>query len=97
MKTFNLHEAKTQLSRLVEQAMHGEEIVIAKAGTPLVKLVPVAAFEGARTLGALAGKVHEAKDCWEPDPDIEELFYASRVEPPPARRVAEPSPRARKR
>jgi prevent-host-death family protein len=41
MPTFNIHAAKTQLSRLVEDASRGEEVVIAKAGKPLVKLVPV--------------------------------------------------------
>lgn len=40
MQTINIHEAKTQLSRLVDQAAAGEEIVIAKAGKPLVRLVP---------------------------------------------------------
>jgi prevent-host-death family protein len=41
MTTVNMHEAKTHLSRLVEQAARGETVVIAKAGKPLVKLVPV--------------------------------------------------------
>jgi len=41
-KVFNLHAAKTHLSRLVDEAVHGEEIVIAKAGKPVVRLVPVA-------------------------------------------------------
>ena len=41
MKTVNLHAAKTQLSRLVDEAAAGEEIVIAKAGRPMVRLVPV--------------------------------------------------------
>jgi prevent-host-death family protein len=40
-KTFNVHEAKTHLSRLVEEAVAGEDIVIAKAGKPRVRLVPV--------------------------------------------------------
>lgn len=41
MKTVNLHAAKTQLSRLVDEAASGQEIVIAKAGKPMVRLVPV--------------------------------------------------------
>jgi prevent-host-death family protein len=41
MKKFNIHEAKTQLSRLVDQAARGEPFVIAKAGKPLVKVVPI--------------------------------------------------------
>jgi prevent-host-death family protein len=40
-KTVNIHEAKTHLSRLLEEAVAGEDIVIAKAGTPKVRLVPV--------------------------------------------------------
>lgn len=45
MKTVNLHAAKTNLSRLVDEAAAGEEIVIAKAGKPMVRLVPVARKE----------------------------------------------------
>lgn len=41
MKTVNIHEAKTHLSRLVEEAAKGEEFVIAKAGKPMVKVVPI--------------------------------------------------------
>ena len=40
-KTFNLHEAKTHLSRLVDRAHAGEEIIVAKAGVPYAKLVPI--------------------------------------------------------
>ena len=40
-KTFNVHDAKTQLSKLIERARAGEEIIIAKAGEPMVQLVPV--------------------------------------------------------
>ena len=41
MRVVNMHEAKTHLSRLVEQAAKGEEFIIAKAGRPLVKVVPI--------------------------------------------------------
>lgn len=96
MKTVNLHEAKTHLSRLVEEAAAGEDIVIAKAGKPMVRLVAVAALEGPRKLGRLAGKVTESGDCWDPDPEIEELFYGSPVEPKPVRRVAERAPKRKR-
>jgi prevent-host-death family protein len=89
MKTVNMHEAKTHLSRLVEEAAAGEEIVIARAGKPLVRLVAVATIEGPRKLGTLAGKVHEATDAWAADPQIEALFYGTEVEPRQAKRVAE--------
>jgi prevent-host-death family protein len=49
----NLHDAKTHLSRYVAQALEGEEVVIAKAGQPLVRLVPVAAAPEARRGGFL--------------------------------------------
>ena len=67
MKTVNMHEAKTHLSRLVEQAAAGEDIVIARAGTPLVRLVSIAAPAGLRQLGMLAGQVFESSDAWTRD------------------------------
>ena len=59
MKTVNIHAAKTHLSRLVEQAAKGEPFVIAKAGRPLVKVVPLGAPSPAevRRLGFLSGTV----------------------------------------
>ena len=51
----NLHDAKTHLSRYVAQALEGEEVVIAKAGRPLVRLVPVEEAPEARRGGFLAG------------------------------------------
>ena len=58
MRTVNIHEAKTHLSRLIEQAASGEPFIIAKAGRPLVKVVPIDSPEpGAeRRLGFLAGQ-----------------------------------------
>lgn len=53
---FNIHEAKTHLSRLVEQAAKGREFVIAKAGKPMVRVVPIAPVSATRALGFLAGK-----------------------------------------
>ena len=58
MKTINIYEAKTQLSRLVEQAARGEDIVIAKAGRPMVRLVPYEADPPkSRVPGSWAGRV----------------------------------------
>jgi prevent-host-death family protein len=56
VNTVNIHEAKTHLSRLVEQAAKGREFVIAKAGKPMVRVVPVEAPSALRGLGYLAGK-----------------------------------------
>ncbi len=63
----NTHEAKTHLSRLLDQAAAGEDIVIAKAGSPVARLVPYEAKRSPRKLGLLTGRVMESADCWEPD------------------------------
>jgi len=57
--------------------------------TPLVRLVPYAAHAGPRQLGALAGQMMEADDCWAPDLETEALLYGGALEPPTPRRVAE--------
>ncbi|MCL2636136.1 MAG: type II toxin-antitoxin system Phd/YefM family antitoxin [Betaproteobacteria bacterium] len=62
MQSFNIHEAKTQLSRLVEQAARGEAFVIARAGKPLVKVTALDAPGQARRLGFLAGEISVPKD-----------------------------------
>jgi prevent-host-death family protein len=62
MSQVNIYEAKTQLSRLIERARAGEEIVIARAGTPLVRLTPVERSNETRRLGALAGQITIADD-----------------------------------
>lgn len=64
MRTVNIHEAKTQLSRLVERAARGESFVIAKAGKPLVKVTPLDAPGRARAkrLGFLAGEIEVPED-----------------------------------
>lgn len=56
MRTINIHEAKTHLSRLVEEVSAGDEIVIAKAGKPVARLVPLALKAKRRKLGILAGR-----------------------------------------
>jgi prevent-host-death family protein len=58
MRTVNMHEAKTQLSRLVERAAKGEEFIIAKAGKPMVKVIPIDARETmTRRVGFLVGEI----------------------------------------
>ena len=94
MDTYNIHDAKTHFSRLVEAvAERGEEILIAKAGKPVAKLVPVSATSGPRVLGTLAGSVRESPDCWETDPGLEALFYGSKAGAWKPKRVAEPKRR----
>lgn len=59
MRTVNIHEAKTQLSRLVDEASKGEPFIIAKAGKPLVKVLPLDAPTGAeiQRTGFLRGQI----------------------------------------
>lgn len=77
----NIQEAKTHLSRLVEQAAAGEEIIIAKAGKPMAKLVPYSPPQKARVGGFLAGKIHESQDCWEPDEVLEKAMREGSIFP----------------
>jgi prevent-host-death family protein len=76
MTTVNIHAAKTHLSRLVEQAAAGEEVIIAKAGTPLAKLGPLAPVgRKKRRLGLLAGRMKVPTDFDAPLPsDIIDAF-----------------------
>jgi prevent-host-death family protein len=62
MNTVNIHEAKTQLSRLVDRAARGEAFVIAKAGKPLVKVSAVDAPAEPRRLGFLRGEIEVPDD-----------------------------------
>jgi prevent-host-death family protein len=62
MVTVNIHEAKTQLSKLVEQAVQGEAFVIAKAGKPLVKVTALDAPAEPQRLGFLAGEIAVPED-----------------------------------
>ena len=66
----NIHEAKSQLSKLVERALAGEEVVIAKAGKPMVRLVPVRDSDAPRKGGQWKGKVFIADDFDELPEDI---------------------------
>lgn len=61
MEQINIHQAKTQLSKLVDLAAGGHEIVIAKAGKPLARLVPYAPPRAARRPGLLKGKIRVKK------------------------------------
>ena len=71
----NVHEAKTHLSKLLERVALGEEVVIAKAGTPVAKLVPVSTGKRDFKFGSAKGEFVVPDDFNEPDPEIEELFY----------------------
>jgi len=68
MKMVNVHEAKTHLSRLLKRVAAGEEVVIAKAGRPVARLVPFAAPSGKRSLGFAKGQVRISSDFDAPLP-----------------------------
>lgn len=69
MRTVNIHEAKTHLSRLIEEVSEGGEIVIARAGRPVAKLVAITPQRKKRTLGLLAGQLTIPDDFDAPLPD----------------------------
>ena len=72
----NMHEAKTHLSRLVERAEAGEEILIARAGRPVARLVPLAARTRRREPGLWRGLVRIAPDFDATPPDLLDAFEA---------------------
>jgi len=78
----NVHEAKTHLSRLLARVEAGEEVVIARAGKPVARLVPIEQLAPRRS-GLLAGKIWYADD-WDSDEVNDEIardFYDSEIEP----------------
>ena len=72
----NIHEAKTHLSKLLERVLLGEDVVIAKAGTPIARLVPIHTKPKKRILGSAKGEFVVPDDFNDPLPkEIEDLFY----------------------
>jgi prevent-host-death family protein len=72
----NIHEAKTHLSKLLERVALGEEVIIAKAGKPVAKLVPLSSEPKTRILGSAKGEFVVPDDFNDPLPkEIEDLFY----------------------
>lgn len=72
---FNVHEAKTHFSKLLAKVEAGEEVVIARAGKPVAKLVPVADKKIPRRLGTAKGQIVVPDDFNDPWPEFEEEFY----------------------
>lgn len=75
MSVVNVHEAKTHLSRLLERVSAGEEIVIAKAGRPVARLIPYEESLEPRKPGGWEGRVWIADDFDELPPDLLAAFY----------------------
>jgi prevent-host-death family protein len=83
MDVTNIHEAKTHLSRLLDRVASGEEIVIAKAGKPVARLVPYKeSLKPNRKPGSMKGKIWISPDFDKADKEIEALFYEGPIEPP---------------
>ncbi|HVA13957.1 MAG TPA: type II toxin-antitoxin system prevent-host-death family antitoxin [Stellaceae bacterium] len=78
-KVVNMHEAKTTLSRLVDQALKGDEVVVSKSGRPVVRLVPVARTSKARRPGRWKGRVSIARDFDELPKEIRDAFEGKNV------------------
>lgn len=74
MEIANIHDAKSRLSKLVEQALQGEDVVIARAGKPLVRLVPIEADAAPRVGGQWKGRVRIAEDFDALPEDVAEAF-----------------------
>ena len=77
----NMHEAKSQLSRLGRLAWEGEEIVIARAGEPYLRLEPYREQRGRRKLGVLKGRIRIAADFDETSREVIDSFYDSKLFP----------------
>ena len=78
MTTINVHEAKTHLSRILDRVAGGEEIVIAKAGKPVARLVPMGIDRKPRVAGTYQGRIEIADDFEAPLPDtLQERFEGS--------------------
>jgi prevent-host-death family protein len=84
MRTINVHAAKTNLSSLLEDVQRGEEVVIAKVGKPIARIIPFVEPRPERKPGILRGRAWAADDAWDPDPELERLFYEGDPQFPPA-------------
>ena len=70
----NIHNAKTHLSKLIQKAIEGEEVVIAKGNKPIVKLTQILNVPQIRKLGSAQGKIHISDDFNEPLDDFAEYM-----------------------
>jgi prevent-host-death family protein len=81
MMEVNIHEAKTHLSKLLERVALGEEVIIAKAGAPVAKLVPFNPQPKIRVFGSARGEFTVPDDFNQSDSEIEDLFFEGALFP----------------
>jgi len=74
-KLHSIHDAKLNLSRLIERARAGEEILIARGNTPVVKLVPIESEKPRRKFGAMKGRARVTRAFFEPLPEEEQAAW----------------------
>jgi prevent-host-death family protein len=89
----NIHEAKTHFSKLLQRVAAGEEVIIARAGVPVAKIVPVEAAPAKRQLGLYRGQIWMADDFDTLPDDLMAAFYG---EEPAPKKVKKPATRKRK-
>lgn len=77
MSVTNIYQAKTQFSKLIDQVIAGEEVVIARAGKPVAKLVAYSHRPKRRVPGRLKGEIFISDDFTEESAEINKLFYGS--------------------
>ncbi|MGC2421553.1 MAG: type II toxin-antitoxin system prevent-host-death family antitoxin [Candidatus Acidiferrales bacterium] len=75
MTITTIHKAKTNLSRLIERASEGEEVIIARGSKPVARLVAVGEVRGKRQPGSLKGKLRVGREFFEPLPASERLNW----------------------
>jgi prevent-host-death family protein len=80
-KQVNVYEAKSQFSKLLEQVEGGDEIVIARNGKPVARLVPLQRTAAPRELGSMRGKIWMAPDFDEPDEELIDLMENGAIFP----------------
>lgn len=81
MQTINIHDAKTNLSKLIQKTLAGEDVIIAKAGKPVAKLVAYKEKLKPRKFGLWKGKVFVPDNFDDEDEEINKLFYEGDIEP----------------
>ena len=98
MASFNIYEAKTQLSKLLRRVRAGQEVVIADAGTPIAKLVPIEEPKTARVLGSDRGKIWITPDAFDPLAGEDLAMWEGALFPDaPKRQPHQPAARSRQR